>query len=42
MTASRFSGWNKLLLSGLLTASSVSADHLADPRYHIQGLQRKA
>lgn len=37
MTASRFSGWNKLLLGGVLTASSAWADAPADSRYHIQG-----
>ena len=37
MTASRRSGWNSLLLVGLLAASPVWADELAGPRYHIQG-----
>ena len=38
MTASRRSGWNSLLLSGLLLATSPAwADELAGPRYHIQG-----
>ncbi len=37
MTASRRSGWNSLLLAGLLAASPVWADELAGPRYHIQG-----
>ena len=37
MTASRCSGWNSLLLVGLLAASPVWADELAGPRYHIQG-----
>ena len=37
MTASRRSGWNSLLLGGLLAASPVWADDLAGPRYHIQG-----
>ena len=37
MTASRFSGWNSLLLSGLLAALPVWANDLAGPRYHIQG-----
>lgn len=37
MTASRLSGWNSLLLTGLLAVSPVCADELASPRYHIQG-----
>ncbi|MHB1091691.1 hypothetical protein [Thiobacillus sp.] len=37
MTASRRSGWNSLLLSGLLAASPVWADELVGPRYQIQG-----
>lgn len=37
MTASRRSGWNSLLLSGLLAASPVGADELVGPRYQIQG-----
>lgn len=37
MTASRFSGWNSLLLSGLLAASPAWALEMAGPRYHIQG-----
>jgi len=37
MTASRRSGWNSLLLVGLLAASPVWADELAGPRYHLQG-----
>ena len=37
MTASRLSGWNSLLLSGLLAASPVWANDLAGPRYQIQG-----
>lgn len=37
MTASRRSGWNSLLLGGLLAASPVLADELASSRYHIQG-----
>lgn len=37
MTASRRSGWNSLLLSGLLAASPVWADELVGPRHQIQG-----
>lgn len=37
MTASRRSGWNSLLLVGLLAASPARADELAGPRYQIQG-----
>jgi hypothetical protein len=37
MTASRFSGWNSLLLSGLLAALPAWANDLAGPRYQIQG-----
>jgi TonB dependent receptor len=37
MTASRLSGWNSLLLSGLLAASPAWANDLAGPRYHVQG-----
>ncbi len=37
MKASRRSGWNSLLLGGLLATSAVWADDLAGPRYHIQG-----
>ena len=37
MMASRFSGWNSLLLSGLLATLPVWADDLAGPRYHVQG-----
>ena len=37
MTASRFSGWNSLLLGGLLAALPVAASDLSGPRYHIQG-----
>jgi hypothetical protein len=37
MTASRLSGWNSLLLSGLLAALPAWANGLAGPRYQIQG-----
>jgi hypothetical protein len=37
MTASRLSGWNSLLLSGLLATLPVWADDLSGPRYRIQG-----
>jgi hypothetical protein len=37
MTVSRHSGWNSLLLSGLLAASTVWADELVGPRYQLQG-----
>ena len=37
MTASRLSGWNSLLLGGLLAAAPVWGDELAGPRYHVQG-----
>lgn len=37
MNRSRHSGWNSLLLGGLLLASSAWADDLAAPRYHLQG-----
>ncbi len=37
MTASRRSGWNSLLLSGLLAVSPAWANELVGPRYQIQG-----
>lgn len=37
MKASRLSGWNSLLLGGLLAATPACADELAGPRYHVQG-----
>ena len=37
MTASRFSGWNSLLLSGLLAVLPAWANDLAGPRYQVQG-----